>query len=872
MITNNTLSDIGDVLIVNSQVVVHASISVASFIDSTTGTTATRFFTKTFRYSLDGVNYSDWLPLTNANLTQVNGIAYGLVFFEFRYLRAGTDNTGLLTFNNIELIGNIQFQLVTNTSTFNSLFEKIANNDFYTMAIRNNILRKIFHYGILPKFIERGENNTDEDFLSFWSAVCLYLSYFSAFAEEFDGLVFNKEYLIEYIKQANIQTNEKEITFNDIFYISTNFYDEVRKRGTKMTLMEMSEKLDDTSVAPIDGEWLRLICKVLSDEFLYEVIKKENSGFCLGKSSPLYNGTYFATQLNKTEENTPDFIDLTKYTLIGAPTIATIDSKKCLRLTGAKQGLGYDLLAIPFAEHLEKLIRIDENMDYEITFNYRRAQTGATTGDFIVGLAMFNDNGIYTPSSVKSIRENIYTNEFINVNLVSVSKIPDTWYSFRGILYAQSSSNVPDGRTNLNKGQNLKISSYNVQEIGKAKICLYVKDLVGSVLYIHNLKMRPLIRGKNSLKIVLGTDENSQTIYAEPYIKNPQFLQSNTFFMNWRRNRNQDKSENQVDNYIQNYLLPYQQKLISIPISPKKVLTSDMNQVVTWTPFSPVCTLDPVYFRNDGFQKYLYRARVVDGVPDGYVEENLNGIGFGTYFPPVQNLGACPVVNLAWRPIQPYCETKSVAWRPIQPFCETRELLWRPIQPYCEQNNVVLFPDFDWLVVKYSWLPEAGDDLDTLTGLVDTGTIYDKDWVGWGQGYRVPESQPTDSLLYLHSAGDNTQTGGIESILVNLKQFITDFPATPNIVRMHMRGHWFTADQVGITQIAQYEIIAYKGGNMYQQGYEFLNDDPLAEKFRQTFSKKVLTIGGGNASETLSTLMGIIEYDKTTQQTILIQQ
>ena len=74
------------------------------------------------------------------------------------------------------------------------------------------------------------------------------------------------------------------------------------------------------------------------------------------------------------------------------------------------------------------------------------------------------------------------------------------------------------------------------------------------------------------MKNYLGKDEDEdeydQPLYRESYIRNPQFLQSNTFCLNWRKNNSQNKSDNQVDNFIQNYLLPYQQKLVSIPLTP----------------------------------------------------------------------------------------------------------------------------------------------------------------------------------------------------------------------------------------------------------------------------------------------------------------
>lgn len=49
---------------------------------------------------------------------------------------------------------------------------------------------------------------------------------------------------------------------------------------------------------------------------------------------------------------------------------------------------------------------------------------------------------------------------------------------------------------------------------------------------------------------------------------------------------------------------------------------------------------------NTGYKGWADRRRLVDGVPDGYEEENLDGVGLGTYFPPVEDLVACPLEGI----------------------------------------------------------------------------------------------------------------------------------------------------------------------------------------------------------------------------------
>jgi hypothetical protein len=69
MVVGYTLSEIGDVLIVDTQLsITGTSIQLVSFIDNTLGVSPTRFFDKKFRVSQDGLIYTNWLDLKNANI------------------------------------------------------------------------------------------------------------------------------------------------------------------------------------------------------------------------------------------------------------------------------------------------------------------------------------------------------------------------------------------------------------------------------------------------------------------------------------------------------------------------------------------------------------------------------------------------------------------------------------------------------------------------------------------------------------------------------------------------------------------------------------------------------------------------------------
>lgn len=186
--------------------------------------------------------------------------------------------------------------------------------------------------------------------------------------------------------------------------------------------------------------------------------------------------------------------------------------------------------------------------------------------------------------------------------------------------------------------------------------------------------------------------------------------------------------------------------------------------------------------------------------------------------------------------------------------------------PFVVTGDVVI-PEFDYLVARYYWAPGAGTDLDTLTGIINSGiSSIDNNWVGWSQGFSVPDGSVTADA-YLISAGDNQTSGGAESILLNLKKFTDENPSVPNIINVNMYAFWWGSRNTGN---ALFELIAYSGGTMAKNGFEFENTGGL-EVFRQTFTKNVTAVSKSSNPGT-STLLGTIRYNKTTKVAELVLQ
>lgn len=134
-------------------------------------------------------------------------------------------------------------------------------------------------------------------------------------------------------------------------------------------------------------------------------------------------------------------------------------------------------------------------------------------------------------------------------------------------------------------------------------------------------------------------------------------------------------------------------------------------------------------------------------------------------------------------------------------------------------SNATELNPFDYLVVRYIWSETAGRDLDTFTGFIATGTIYDNDWVGFGQGDPKVPAGATDAAAYLFWASDNTQSG-VEAVLMNLKQFVLDSVGIPSEIQVRMNAVWWSqrlSGEVGV------QLTTYLGGTMSKVGYDFVN-------------------------------------------------
>tara|TARA_Y100000389_G_scaffold109544_1_gene106625 strand:- start:5835 stop:7811 length:1977 start_codon:yes stop_codon:yes gene_type:complete len=99
-VTGSSTDTNGDQLLVSLKTPYENVVEVTGFTDSITGETTSCFYNKDFRWGIDGVTYSDWVSLTDANLKGLVLNPANKFWIQYRYTQVG-DCT--LTFNSIAL-------------------------------------------------------------------------------------------------------------------------------------------------------------------------------------------------------------------------------------------------------------------------------------------------------------------------------------------------------------------------------------------------------------------------------------------------------------------------------------------------------------------------------------------------------------------------------------------------------------------------------------------------------------------------------------------------------------------------------------------------------------------------------------------------
>lgn len=536
----NKIQNIGDSLIVTIRPRQNGTTILKSFTDNLTGISERRFVYREFRIIEDDLFYSDWKELNEESLE--NKKLKQNAKIEVRYTRQGVDTTGEIEFKSIEFDGEFKEEKWNSPVLERSMFSGVAWSE-ETEQLAINLFKKMYFRGIIPNYVLRGDNidvEEDEDYITLFYSIARFFAIIFKFFKRFENFYDDYELMLEWLRQNNVQIDESSITLEEMKYLTNHLYDEIRKRGT----IQIFHRKDDAA-KKVDGELIRLIRNKKEDELIYEYMSLSSVGWCVGQSSPLYRGTCFSTNLNKTRENSKDFISLDNYNTFfsekSSVNIQHIEDKQILSLETNGENESCGLGRLDAIENPDKLYVAETSLDYEITFMFK-----ITEGvfDFNFGVESFDVHKRKFYDATITTNDNETTEWFFS-ELSSDNFIKNKWYFVRGIIHAYGSDLTENTKLNIGFGNNLKFNNrftkyilpkiFITSKTSKCNVCLW------------DYKIRPLVRGTNILPLKSGYEKS----HSMGFIQSPRILYL------YAKNNNNSQSESEIATIIDKYLLPF---------------------------------------------------------------------------------------------------------------------------------------------------------------------------------------------------------------------------------------------------------------------------------------------------------------------------
>lgn len=284
-------------------------------------------------------------------------------------------------------------------------------------------------------------------------------------------------------------------TIEQILKIKQNQVAEFAKRGTKLVFNP--KKTSDS----IDGEFLRLINKSVFDEL---IVGYGYSNFIIGKNPLCWRGRTFDSQLNKIGSNTTSIDSLNDYNLFNPLYLFNIaDSDiETIKVDGlgnlASAGLGPNFTT-PINTDFSKAITIDPQLDYEITFSMKLSDIAQ--GKVTFGCYCYDkDNNQISPKGANTLTSGYYF--FIDNDF----NIEEEYIFVRGILYNSKQTMILDNQDallDIGHGENLIMDEKTNKII---PVILFKGGSSPSLMYIQDIKVKPLVNGYNSNNLYIKND------------------------------------------------------------------------------------------------------------------------------------------------------------------------------------------------------------------------------------------------------------------------------------------------------------------------------------------------------------------------------
>lgn len=188
------------------------------------------------------------------------------------------------------------------------------------------------------------------------------------------------------------------------------------------------------------------------------------------------------------------------------------------------------------------------------------------------------------------------------------------------------------------------------------------------------------------------------------------------------------------------------------------------------------------------------------------------------------------------------------------------------------EEDIIIFDPFDHMVVSFTYTkPTNGTDLDIMIYYDDTGTIYDKNAVGYNQipdAIKLPTDATLDTDAYLWWANDDVRSPPgvcVEAVVLGVKNFTDNVTVTGDNINIYLRAGWFSTIGDGSVTV---NLKTYLGGTMSKVGTDIIN---TGGTLVDNQSKNIeVTSGTGQVTEAHSNLLGTVQYNKITKAAILL--
>ena len=184
-----------------------------------------------------------------------------------------------------------------------------------------------------------------------------------------------------------------------------------------------------------------------------------------------------------------------------------------------------------------------------------------------------------------------------------------------------------------------------------------------------------------------------------------------------------------------------------------------------------------------------------------------------------------------------------------------------------EPGPIVVIPEFDFLVLRYSWEENAGTDFDTATGFTNTGIAdVDNKFVGWSKQYQTTQEEVGDYLIH---GGDNMMSGQ-EAALIQMKPLLSapGLNESETDIELAIYGNWYGEKGTGNVTVS---FTAYLGGTMQKTGFNFVNNGG-EEVYSDSVTTNIAATGEDNWQNItgLYSKVGTMLYNKEDRDCIIL--